>query len=58
MQDFVNNNYDKMRHQMEGENQAQEGIDIKEKNIVSFISLISQKNNILKMNNIVCKKNQ
>jgi hypothetical protein len=43
---------------MEGENQAQEGIDIKEKNIVSFISLISQKNNILKMNNIVCKKNQ
>lgn len=55
LQDFVNNNYDKMRHQREGENQAQQGMILKKIIIVSFISLISQKNNILKMNNIVCK---
>jgi hypothetical protein len=26
LQDFVNNNYDKMKHQMEDENQAQQGM--------------------------------
>ncbi len=36
LQDFVNNNYNKMRHQMKGENEAQQGMILK-KNLLFLL---------------------